>query len=333
MRAMVLNGFGPIEQSPLELMERAEPEVGIGQVLVKVEACGVCRTDLHMVEGELPAAAVPIVPGHQIVGRIARVAEGVQEFSEADRVGVAWLHETCGLCEFCCSERENLCRNARFTSFHVDGGFAEYAVVPAGFAYRLRESGPATEAAPLLCAGIIGYRALRFARGNGAKALGLIGFGASAHICIQVARHWGMDVFVFSRSVEHQAQAMALGAVWAGTLDDEVAVSLDGMIDFTPAGETVPAALEKLDRGGVLVLAGIHMSSVPALDYETHLYYERQIRSVTAATREDGRALLKLAEDVPLITEVEVFELAQANEALGKLKRGRIKGAAVLQIA
>jgi len=333
MRAMVLNAFGPIEHSPLVLSDRQMPDPGPGQVLVKVQVCGVCRTDLHVVEGDLPGARVPIIPGHQIVGRVERVSEGVTEFVCGDRVGVAWLYQTCGACEFCLTGRENLCRGARFTSFHVNGGFAEYAVVGAAFAYHVGRAMAVEQSAPLMCAGIIGYRALRFARSNGATRLGLIGFGASAHICIQVARHLGMDVFVFSRSKLHQAHAMALGAVWAGSLNDDPQIKLGSIVNFAPAGETVPPALEKLDRAGILVLAGIHMSPVPQLEYDRHLYHERQIRSVMAATRRDGQELINLAESVPIKTDVELFDLSEANLALQKLKRSEITGSAVLRVS
>ena len=330
MRAMLLKKFAPIEQSPLELTECAPPEPHEGELLLKVDVCGVCRTDLHLVEGELLHAKLPIIPGHQIIGDVVKISGPVGNFQIGDRVGVAWLYETCGQCEFCRSGRENLCREARFTSYDVDGGFAEFATVPAAFAYRINRNIPAENAAPLLCAGIVGYRALRFACEDETKHLGIIGFGASAHIVIQVARFWGCDVYVFSRAKEHLAHARRLGAVWTGDLEDDPPVKLQSIIDFAPAGATVPAALEKLDRGGRLILAGIHMSPVPTLNYEKHLYHERQIRSVMAATRRDGQELLDLAAEIPINTDVEVFDLADANTALQRLKASQLKGSAVL---
>jgi len=332
MQAMVLNHFAPIETSPLILTECADPQPSPDQLLVKVEACGVCRTDLHVVEGELPAAKLPIIPGHQVVGEVIAAPETGCEFHRGDRVGIAWLNQTCGQCRSCLSGRENLCRHARFTGYDVDGGFAEHMVVPHDFTYPIKQTIPAEQAAPLLCAGIIGYRALKFALADDAKRLGLIGFGASAHIAIQVARYRGCDVFVLTRSEDHRSHARQLGAAWTGSLDDDPGVRLESIINFAPAGQTVPAALEKLDRGGSLVLAGIHMSPVPELHYDKHLYHERQIRSVMAATRRDARELLKLAEEIPIKTDVQVFNLPEANLALQKLKLSQLTGSAVLKI-
>lgn len=332
MRAMVLRAFGAVEDSPLALADCPDPQAGEGQLLVKVAACGVCRTDLHVVEGELPGAKLPIIPGHQVVGEVVTVPRGERRFACGDRVGVAWLYQTCQVCPFCTSGRENLCRSARFTSYDVDGGFAEYIVVPSEFAYPIKTTVSPDQAAPLLCAGIIGYRALTFGCAEGRKRLGLIGFGASAHIAIQVARHMGREVFVFTRSQEHREHARRLGAVWAGGLDEEAPVALDAIVNFAPAGRTVGLALEKLDRGGMLVLAGIHMSPIGPLDYDKHLYYEKQIRSVTAATRGDAAALLNLADEIPIATDVEVFELSEANVALQKLKHSQLTGSAVLKI-
>ena len=333
MRAMLLRTPGPIATRPLHAVDRAAPEPGPGELLVRVEACGVCRTDLHVVEGELPPARAEIVPGHQIVGRVERCGPDVTGWRHGDRVGVAWLHRACGACRFCVRGDENLCEAPRFTGWHVDGGFAELAVAPADFVYALGDALPAREIAPLLCAGIIGLRAYERSRIRPGGRLGLWGFGASAHIVIQIARHHGCEVYAFSRAPEHAAFARSLGATWAGGSRDVPPALLDAAIVFAPAGELVPTALERLDRGGTLALAGIHMSDVPALAYQRHLFQERTVTSVTANTRADGRALLALAAQIPIRTATTLYPLERANEALADLATDRVRGAAVLAIS
>jgi propanol-preferring alcohol dehydrogenase len=299
---------------------------------VKIHVCGVCRTDLHVVEGELPNVKLPLVPGHQAIGTVAQVDRTVREIREGDRVGIAWLQGTCGACEFCADGRENLCEAARFTGYQVDGGYAEYAVVPARFAYPIPPAFSDDEAAPLLCAGIIGYRALRLSGIKPGQRLGLYGFGASAHIAIQIARHWGCQVYVSSLKAEHQELAKQLGAVWVGGSADMPPDKLHGSIMFAPAGELVPPALRALERGGTLALAGIHMSSIPALDYDCEVFGERVIRSVTANTRQDGLDLLREAAAIPIKPHTVRFPLEDANRALQALKAGAFQGAAVLAV-
>jgi propanol-preferring alcohol dehydrogenase len=330
MKAMVLSRTGDVSDNRLELHERAVPKPEAGQVLVKIHVCGVCRTDLHVVEGELPGTTLPLVPGHQAVGIVARLGRDVLDLREGDRVGLAWLQGTCNRCEFCTSGRENLCEAARFTGYRVDGGYAEYAVLPARFAYPIPPVFSNEEAAPLLCAGIIGYRALRLSGIKPGQRLGLYGFGASAHIAIQIARHWGCQVYVSSLKAEHQELARQLGAVWVGGATEMPPHKLHGSIIFAPAGELVPPALRALERGGTLALAGIHMSSIPSLDYDREVFGERVIRSVTANTRQDGIDLLREAATIPIKPHTVRFPLEQANRALQELKAGNFQGAAVL---
>ena len=330
MKAMVLNQANDVSTSPLRLHDRSIPVPNAGQILVKIHVCGVCRTDLHVVEGELPDLALPLIPGHQAVGTVVRVGAKVSEIKEGDRVGIAWLQGTCGRCEFCTSGRENLCLQASFTGYQVDGGYAEYAVVPAQFAYPIPSVFSDEEAAPLLCAGIIGYRALRLSGIKPGQRLGLYGFGASAHIAIQIARHWGCRVYVSSLKPEHQALARQLGAAWVGGAMEMPPDKLHGSIIFAPAGELVPPALRALDRGGTLALAGIHMSAIPSLDYDRDVFGERVIRSVTANTRQDGIDLLRQAAAIPIKPHTIRFPLEQANRALQELKAGTFQGAAVL---
>lgn len=330
MNAMVLNRTGDVSDNRLELRERAVPKPIADQVLVKVHVCGVCRTDLHVVEGELPRITLPLIPGHQAVGTVVQIGRDVQEVREGDRVGLAWLQGTCNRCEFCTSGRENLCETARFTGYQVDGGYAEYAVLPGRFAYPIPPVFSNEEAAPLLCAGIIGYRALRLSGIKPGQRLGLYGFGASAHIAIQIARHWGCQVYVSSLKAEHQALARQLGAVWVGGSADMPPDRLHGSIIFAPAGELVPPALRALERGGTLALAGIHMSPIPSLDYDREVFGERVIRSVTANTRQDGLDLLREAAAIPIKPHTVCFPLEQANRALQELKAGSFQGAAVL---
>jgi propanol-preferring alcohol dehydrogenase len=332
---MRLGRPAPIETGPLALVELPPPEPGPGEVLVRVEVCGVCRTDLHVVEGDLPARRESLTPGHQAVGRVERLGPGVAAPRAGARVGVAWLHRACGVCRFCTRGAENLCLAPRFTGWDVDGGYAELVVAPAGFVYELPEALPAAQAAPLLCAGIIGYRAFRRAKAGAGARLGLFGFGASAHITIQVARHAGCEVYVFSRGGPDDpraALARELGASWVGDSLAAPPAPLDAAILFAPAGALVPVALERLDRGGTLAVAGIHLSDVPALDYQRHLFQERTLTSVTANTRADGRELLRLAAEIPIRTHVRSHPLADANQALEDLKHDRVRGAAVLDL-
>jgi propanol-preferring alcohol dehydrogenase len=305
-------------------------------VLVEVRACGVCRTDLHVVEGELPARLPEVVPGHQVVGTVAEVGDGATGVAIGDRVGIAWLHRTCGTCRFCRSGRENLCERADFTGWTRNGGYADFAVAPAGFVHRLPRAFDDVQAAPLLCAGIIGYRCLRMTgladdawRG---RRLGLYGFGAAGHVVIQLARARGADVYVATRDRErHQALASELGATWVGDTYDRPPVALDAAIVFAPAGEIVPAALAALDKGGTLVLGGIHMSPIPSFPYDL-LYGERVVRSVANNTRDDARRFLAEAARIPVRTHVATFPLTEANDALIALKNDAIRGAAVLTL-
>jgi propanol-preferring alcohol dehydrogenase len=331
-RAMVVATPAPIASSPLRLVERAVPEPAPGEIRVAVEVCGVCRTDLHVVEGDLPAQRRPVVPGHEVVGRIDRLGAGVHEVALGERVGVAWLHASCGRCRFCRLGRENLCLAPRFTGYDADGGYADHVVAPAAFVYPLAEALPARELAPLLCAGIIGYRAYRRSGVRKGQWLGLYGFGASAHIVIQLARHDGARVAVVTRGPRHRALAGALGAAWVGDLTASPPEPLDAAILFAPAGDLVPVALAALDRGGTLAIAGIHLSPIPPLDYARHLFQERRVVSVTANTREDGRALLRLAAEIPITTSTQEFPLAEANDALRRLAHDEVEGAAVLRI-
>ncbi len=332
MKAMVLKDFAPIEENPLELADLPVPEPGPEDILVRVNVCGVCHTDLHTVEGELPEAKLPIIPGHQVVGKVEKRGESASRFKEGDRVGVAWLYSTDTTCPFCSRGTENLCPNARFTGYHENGGYAEYMVVPAKFAYAIPDIFDDEEAAPLLCAGIIGYRALRLSEVQPGQRLGLIGFGASAHVAIQVAVHWDCEVYVFSRSEEHKELAVKLGAVWTGTSTDKPPAKMDSIVNFTPAGPTVLDGMRWLDKGGTQALAGIYMSPIPEMDYAQHLYHERTLRSVANATRKDGEELLRIAAEIPIRTTTTAFKLEEANEVLKLLKDSRIDGAAVLKI-
>lgn len=331
MRAMALHRQAPIHRRPLAREHRPVPEPGPGEVLVRVAACGICRTDLHVVEGDLPLVTTPIVPGHQVVGRVERLGLGVSRFAPGDRVGIAWLRWTCGACTRCRAGRENLCEASRYTGYHEDGGFADYAVAPADFVYALPPALDDVHAAPLLCAGIIGYRALRLAAVASGGRLGVYGFGSSAHVTLQVARARGIEVYVCTREPTHRALALELGAAWAGDVHEPMPRPMDGTIVFAPAGELVPPALRGLDRGGTVALAGIHMSRIPALDYAAELFQERVLRSVTANTRADGEELLAEAGRIALRVQTTVFPLEQANEALEGLARGAFAGSGVLR--
>jgi alcohol dehydrogenase, propanol-preferring len=315
----------------LRAAEISAPEPGPGQVRIAVDVCGVCRTDLHVIDGELTEPKLPLVPGHQIIGRTVASGKGASRFQTGVRVGVPWLGWTCGECRYCASGRENLCERARFTGYQLDGGFAEHAVADERFCFPVPEGYPDLQAAPLLCAGLIGYRSLRLA-GDGER-LGLYGFGASAHIVAQVARHEGRRVLAFTRAGDERAQrfALELGVEWAGDALSAPPEELDAAIVFAPAGELVPAALAAVARGGVVVCAGIHMSDIPSFPYSL-LWGERVVRSVANLTRRDGEEFMALAPRIPVRTEVEPYELDQANRALARLRAGEVRGAAVLQV-
>lgn len=327
MQAMVLREIG----KPLQLEDVPTPEPGEGQVLIRVNACAVCRTDLHIVDGDLTRPKLPLIPGHQIVGAIEATGPGVTLFQGGERVGVPWLGWTCGACDYCLSGRENLCDGARFTGYDIDGGFAEYAVADERFCFAIPAGYPDLQAAPLLCAGLIGYRSYRMT--DQAKTIGFYGFGAAAHLIVQAAVHEDRSVFAFTRpgDVEGQQFARDLGAAWAGSSDEQPPAQLDAAIIFAPAGELVPAALRNLRKGGVVVCAGIHMSDIPSFPYSI-LWGERSVRSVANLTRRDGVEFLELAPRVPLHTEVQVYPLERANEALGDLRAGKVRGAAVLAV-
>lgn len=325
MQAMVFHR----PRAPLEPSRLPVPQPGPGQVLIRVAACGVCRTDLHIVDGDLTDPRLPLVPGHEIVGRVAALGAGVERFREGERVGVPWLGWTCGTCGYCRAGRENLCDAARFTGYQIDGGYAEYALADERYCFAIHGDYSDAEAAPLLCAGLIGHRALGLA--GDARRLGIYGFGAAAHIVAQVARHQGREVFAFTRPGDAEAQVFAreLGAVWAGPSDAASPEPLDAALLFAPVGALVPAALAAVVKGGVVVCAGIHMSDIPAFPYRI-LWGERSIRSVANLTRADGEVFLALAPRVPVRTAVEPFPLSHANEALERLRAGGLRGAAVL---
>jgi alcohol dehydrogenase, propanol-preferring len=316
---------------PLKVAEVPVPELGEGQLLLRVHCCAVCRTDLHVVDGELPRPRLPLIPGHQIVGTVEKIGEGADSFTVGNRVGVPWLGWTDGECRYCLSGRENLCEHARFTGYQIDGGYAEYVIADTRFCFPIPEGFPDLQAAPLLCAGLIGHRSLRFA--GDAERLGLYGFGASAHIVAQVAAHEGRRVFAFTRAHDEEAQEFAreLGAEWAGSSEEAPPEELDAAIIFAPVGALIPAALRAVARGGTVVCAGIHMSDIPSFPYEI-LWGERSVRSVANLTRQDGLDFLALAPEVPVRTEVVPFPLEEANEALEALRNGRVRGAAVLVI-
>ncbi len=320
------------EDSPLALVDIAVPEPEDDEIRIRVRACGVCHTDLHEVEGDLPLPRLPLVPGHEIVGIVDKLGKKVSGPDTGTVVGVPWLNWTCGQCRYCRSGRENLCERIRFTGYSVDGGYAGYTVVPSEFCYPLPGGQDPVETAPLLCAGVIGYRALKLSKVRPGQKLGLYGFGASAHICLQIARHWSCGTAVFTRADKHKELARELGADWVGEADDDPPWPLDSSIIFAPAGGIVPKALGSLDRGGTLALGGIHMSPIPEMPYDL-IYHERTVRSVANSTRTDVRELLKLADQIPLKTSVEVFPLEQANEALLQVKLSHARAAAVLSVA
>lgn len=325
MRAMLLQKVG----EPLRLTELPTPKPGPEQVLLKVRACAVCRTDLHIVDGELTPSKLPLIPGHEIVGTVAEVGSAMIGFQPGDRVGVPWLGHTCGRCEFCLSDRENLCDQAQFTGYTLDGGYAEYALADHRFCFPVPDSYGDAEAAPLLCAGLIGYRSL--VKAGGGKRLGIYGFGAAAHIVAQVAKYQGREIYAFTRPGDEQANkfALGLGAIWSGSSGEMPPVKLDCAIIFAPIGPLVPQALKAVGKGGAVVCGGIHMSDIPSFPYSL-LWEERSICSVANLTRRDGEEFMAVAPKIPVRTEVETFPLEEANEALSRLRGGRIRGAAVL---
>lgn len=329
MKACILRSPAPIATNPLEYADVPEPQPAAGEIRVRVKVCGVCRTDLHVVEGQLPQRKSPLVPGHQIVGVVDGLGEGAARFPLGARVGIPWLHRTDQVCEYCRTGKENLCDNPDFTGYTVDGGYAAYVVAPEEFAYAIPEGFGDDQAAPLLCAGIIGFRSLRLAGVGKGGRLAFYGFGAAAHVAIQVALHGGVEVYACTRGEKHQQLALELGAVWAGEASAQPPAELDAAIIFAPAGELVPLALRALKKGGVLVLGGIYMSRIPTFDYNL-LYQERLIRSVANNTRQDGQDFLRIAAEIPIVTRVSVFPLRDANRALNDLKADRINGAAVL---
>ena len=332
MQAWVITSPGPIESEPLRMIEAADPEPGQGELRIKVKACGICHTDLHIAEGEKKPAKLPVTPGHQVVGVVDKIGPKVSGFKVGERVGVSWLYSTCGKCAFCNSGLENLCEQAKFTGFNYDGGFAEFMIAKAEFTLRLLENFNDFQTAPLLCAGIIGWRSLKLSDAKAGETLGLFGFGASAHIVCQVARHLGMEFFAFSRSREHQELARKLGASWAGSAEEKPPRPVDRAIIFAPIGKVLLDALKHLRRGGTVAINAVYMDAIPEIDYNRLLFGEKTIRSVSNLTRQDAKELLELAPKIPISTEVEIFEFKDLNAALLKLKQGKIIGAAVLKI-
>jgi alcohol dehydrogenase, propanol-preferring len=332
MKACLLRKPARVETNPLEIADVPVPAPAENEVLVRVSCCGVCRTDLHVVEGELPPRKSPVIPGHQVVGVVEKRGSSARRLPVGSRVGIAWLHCTDGTCAYCRAGAENLCDHPSFTGYTVDGGYTEYIVAPEDFVYAIPERFPDDQAAPLLCAGIIGFRSLRLSGIKQGGKLGFYGFGAAAHVAIQVALHWNVEVHAMTRDVRHQKLAMELGAKWTGGMFDQPPEKLDAAIVFAPAGEIVPAALKALRKGGTLALGGIHMSPIPSFDYDL-LYEERVIRSVANNTRQDGLDFLRVAAEIPIRTHVQIFPLNEANRALNALKNDAIPGAAVLKVS
>jgi alcohol dehydrogenase, propanol-preferring len=332
MRAQVLHRAAPVGEAPLVLEDRPLPEPGTGHVRVRVHACACCRTDLHVVEGDLELPVLPVVPGHQVVGVVDALGAGCSRVALGQRVGVAWLHETCGVCASCRRGEENLCVEARFTGWTVDGGYADALTVPEAFAVTLPDALADLEAAPLLCAGVIGYRALRRAEVLPGDRVALLGFGASAHLAIQVLHHWGCEVVVLTRGERHRELAWELGAAWVGDAAERPPAPCDAAVVFAPAGELVPVALDLVRAGGTVSLAGIHMTPIPSFDYE-RLWHERSLRSVANMTRRDAEELMALAAVAGVRAQVERFALSEANTALARLAHDEVRGAAVLEVA
>lgn len=333
MKAMVLSDQSSINNKPLEYKDIPDPTPQDDQVLIKIKACGICHTDLHEVEGDLPLVKSPVIIGHQLVGIVEQVGKNVKKFKGGERVGVPWVYKTCGRCSFCRRGNENLCESALFTGYHVDGGYAEMMVSAEDFTYRIPENFSDEDATPLLCAGIIGYRALRLSDLKKGERLGLFGFGASAHMVIQVAKHWHCEVFVFTRSEAHRRLAKKLGASWAGGSEDEPPAKLDRAISFAPVGKVVLAALHHLRKGGTLSINAIYLDKIPEMDYNEHIYHEKTVRSVASSTRQDAEEFLTIAGEIPIQSEIEIFPLKEANKALQLLKESRINGAGVLKIS
>ncbi|MAS33432.1 MAG: alcohol dehydrogenase [Anaerolineaceae bacterium] len=331
MKAQILRQPASIEANPLHLQDVPQPVLRPGHILIQVSVCGVCHTDLHLVEGELPNPKLPIIPGHEVVGQVVENGDHTSRFQVGDRVGVPWLHESCQGCAYCEMGRENLCDDADFTGYTVNGGYAEYITVPEAYAVPIPDHFADEEAAPLLCAGIVGYRSLRLSDLQPGERLGIYGFGASGHICLQVAQHWGCEVYVFIRGEAHKRHAHYLGAAWVGEAQDEPPQPLDRSIIFAPAGWIVPLALGHLRKAGTLCINAIHMSDIPQMPYHL-LWNERTIRTVANATRRDAEAFMPLAAEIPVHTDTEVFDLDAANHVLQKMKRSDINGAAVLKI-
>lgn len=332
MKALVLEGQARIENGPLQLRDVSDPKPGFGEVRVKVRTCAICRTDLHVIEGDLPPRKLPLIPGHQVVGVVDQVGEGSKNLKKGQRVGVAWLWKTDGTCKYCRNGRENLCSDSRYTGYHEDGGFAEYVTVPEDFAYLLPEGLSDLEVAPLLCSGLIGYRAFKRANVPPRGKLLLVGFGSSAHIVLQFALYGGHEVYVVTRSRNHQKAAMKLGAVWASDDPGKLPAKVDSVILFAPVGGLVPPTLAALDKGGTLAIAGIHLTDIPPLNYEKHLFYDKEIRSVAANTRKDGLELLEKAKAAKIKPLVASYRLADANLALQDLKQSKLDGSGVLII-
>ena len=330
MQAALLNKIQPMKDSTLKLLDLPDPEPGPGEVRLRVSCCAVCRTDLHVIEGDLPVKKLPLIPGHQIVGRIDKLGPGAGPLKIGQRVGVPWLRHTCGGCEFCEGGRENLCESSRFTGYHADGGYAEYTVAPEEFVYEIPDAFEDVDAAPLLCAGIIGYRALKRCDLKRGGRLAIYGFGSSAHVVMQIALHRGCDVYVVSRGEKHRELALSMGASWAGVAAEDMPDKTESAVIFAPVGHLVPPALKMLRKGGALALAGIYMTDIPAMEYEQTIFYERDIRSVTANTRQDGRELLAEAAQIPIRPHVTTYPLHEANQALCDLKADRVNGTGVL---
>jgi propanol-preferring alcohol dehydrogenase len=332
MRALLLESPQPVDQSPLRAADLPTPDPGTGEVRVHIHCCAVCHTDLHIVEGDLPLPKLPVVPGHQIVGIVDGLGPGVHKLKAGDRVGIPWLYSTDGICSYCQRQTENLCEQARFTGYHVHGGYAEYCTVREDFAHPLPRTFSDEHAAPLLCAGVIGYRAYRLSGAQKGQRLALFGFGASAHLVLQLARHRGCEVYVFTRSPAHRALAEQLGALWTGSAEQTPPHPLDAAIIFAPAGALIPQALRVLRKAGTLALAGITMTEIPPLNYDL-LYYERVVRSVANSTREDCRDFLLEAAKIPIEPRTQLYPLADANRALQDLKHSRLEVAAVLKVS
>lgn len=331
MNAMILRRAQRVEEAPLQFIEADKPAPGPNEIRIAIRACGVCHTDLHIVEGEIALPKLPVIPGHQIVGVVDRVGEQALRFRVGDRVGVPWLNWTDGTCDYCKRGRENLCENARFTGLHVDGGYAGYTIVDEKFAYKIPDAFGDAEAAPLLCAGAVGYRALRLSDLEPGERLGIYGFGASGHIVIQVARHWNCEVYVFTRSEEHRKFARELGAAWTGRAEETPPQTLDRAIIFAPVGNLVLDALRVMRKGGTVAHAGIYSTPIPQMDYNL-IYHERTIRTVANSTRKDVEEFLKTAAEIPVRTEFKVFPLREANRALRMMKESKLRGSVVLEI-